>query len=326
MRAIICRAYGPPEALEFGELPAPAAGEGQVLVRVRAAGVNFPDNLIIQGRYQLKPAMPFAPGFEVAGEVVAVGAGVAKFKVGDRIMGLSAAGYGAFAELAVTDASTSMPIPDDMDDVAATAFFAPYGTSYHALVQRGRLTAGETLLVLGASGGVGLAAIEIGKALGARVIAVASSPEKLDVARAHGADELIDYHAQDLHQCVRQLTAGAGVDVCLDTVGGDAFDTMSRNMNWDGRLLVVGFASGRIPQLPVNLPLLKGYQVVGVWWGPFAQRDPESNVANFGELFAMYAAGKLHPRVFRTYPLERCREALKELLGRGVVGRLVLIV
>lgn len=324
MKAIVCSELGGPENLTLGELPDPQIGAGQVLVKVSAAGVNFPDTLIIQGKYQLKPPLPFAPGFEIAGTVVQVGEGVKRYGVGDRLAGLTSCGYGAFAEMAVTDQIQSVKIPATMDDVTATAFYTAYGTSYHALVQRGRIQAGDTLVVLGASGGVGVAAVEIGLALGARVIAVASSADKAAFLRSRGVEQVIDLSVQDLRVAVKEMTGGAGADVCLDTVGGDAFDAMSRCMAWDGRLLVVGFASGRIPSLAVNLVLLKGYQLVGVWWGPFVERRPEVNRANFDHLFKLYADGKLRPHVSRVVPLERCADALGSVLSRNSVGRTVI--
>ncbi len=322
MRAMICKEYGPPESLVLGELPRPELDGNDIRIRVHACGVNFPDTLIIQGKYQLKPPMPFAPGGEVAGEVIEVGDKVTGLKVGDRVMALT--GFGGFAEEAVTNVNRAIPIPPGMDYVTAAGFSMVYGTSYHALVQRGRLKAGENLLVLGASGGVGLAAVEIGKALGARVIAAASSPEKLAVAKEHGADELIDYSKEDLKERVKELTGGNGADVIYDPVGGDAFDACLRAINWDGRLLVIGFASGRIPQAPANLPLLKGSSIVGVFWGAFVNRDPKTNFQNFQHLFQLYAEGKIKPHVCRTYPLEQAADALNDLLERRVTGKVVL--
>jgi NADPH2:quinone reductase len=323
MRAVVCSAFGPPESLAVGELPSPSLGPGQIRLRVRAAAVNFPDTLMIKGEYQLRPEMPFAPGFEAAGEVLEVGAEVTGFAPGERVMTLMSDGYGGFAEEAVTDAAAAYRIPAGMDFVEATAFLSPYGTAYHALVQRGRLAAGETLVVLGAAGGVGIAATEIGAALGARVVAVAGSAEKLAIAREHGAAETVDYATEDLAGRIAELAPG-GVDVCLDGVGGDAFDALSRRMAWGGRLLVVGFAGGRIPRLPANLLLLKGYAAVGVWFDLFTKREPERNAANFEELERLYAAGQLRPRVQATYPLERVAEALDEVLARRVAGKLVL--
>lgn len=326
MRAVICRELGPPERLVIGDLPSEPVGPEDVRVRVHAASVNFPDTLIIQGKYQFKPTLPFAPGFEVAGDAIEVGENVTRFRPGDRVVGLTRSGYGGFAEEAVTDTKLAAPVPAGMDYITAVAFYTPYGTSYHALVQRGRLQAEETLLVLGASGAVGLAAIEIGKALGARVLAAASSAEKLEIARQHGADDLIDYSGGDLKERLRELTGDHGVDVCLDAVGGDAFDAASRAMSYDGRLLVVGFASGRIPQLATNLTLLKGYAVVGVWWNQFVLREPERNAANLEHLTELAAKGALRPEVFRTYPLERAVAALNDMLSRRVMGKLVLTV
>lgn len=322
MRAMICKEYGPPESLELGTLPRPELEANEIRIRVQACGVNFPDTLIIQGKYQIQPPMPFAPGGEVAGDVIEVGSSVKNLKVGDRVMALT--GFGGFAEEAVTTADRAIPMPDGMDYITASGFSMVYGTSYHALVQRGQLKAGENLLVLGASGGVGLAAVEIGKALGARVIAAASSAEKLQVAKEHGADELINYSTEDLKDRANELTGGKGADVIYDPVGGDAFDQCLRAINWGGRLLVIGFASGRIPKAPANLPLLKGSSIVGVFWGAFVGRDPQTNFANFQHLFELYAEGKLKPHVCKTYPLEQAADALNDLLERRVTGKVVL--
>jgi NADPH2:quinone reductase len=323
---MVCREYGPPESLVIGHLATEGLGPDDIRIRVRAASVNFPDTLIIRGEYQVKPPTPFAPGFEVAGDAVEVGPDVTEYAVGDRLMALTRSGYGGFAEEAVTDSVKAALIPEGMDYVTATAFYSAYGTSYHALVQRGALQKEETLLVLGASGGVGLAAVEIGKALGARVFAAASTAEKREIARQHGADELVDYSEGNLKAQVKALTAGRGVDVCFDGVGGDAFDAASRSMAYKGRLLVVGFASGRIPLLPTNLTLLKGYQVVGVWWNNFVTREPDMNRANLEHLSELFELGALKPLVSRTYPLAEAGSALNELLGRGVIGKLVLTV
>ncbi|SFB35543.1 NADPH2:quinone reductase [Collimonas sp. OK607] len=326
MRAIICKEYGSPDRLVFGEFPCAPLGPNEIRLRVHAAGVNFPDTLIIQGKYQLTPPMPFVPGFEVAGKVIEIGQKVVRFKIGDRLMALTSSGYGGFAEEAVIDSERAVPIPHGMDYVTSAAIYTAYGTAYHALVQRGKLKEGETLLVVGASGGVGLAAVEIGKALGGKVIAVASTDEKLQIAKDHGADAVINYARENLKTRIKELTNGAGVDVCLDPVGGDAFDVMSRSMNWNGRLLVVGFASGRIPQLPINLVLLKGYQLVGVYWGSFVTHEPVCNYENFQHMFEMHAEGKLNPVVCQTYPLEQAAFALNDLLGRRVTGKVILTV
>ncbi len=265
MKAVLCKAFGPAETLVLEEVASPEAKKNEVLMEVHAAGVNFPDTLIIEGKYQFKPPFPFSPGGEASGVVTAVGEKVSHLKVGDRVMALT--GWGSFAEEVAVPGYNVMPIPASMDFASAAAFGMTYGTSMHALKQRANLQPGETLLVLGASGGVGLAAVEIGKAMGAKVIAAASSAEKLEVAKAAGADELINYSESNLKDEVKRLTGGQGADVIYDPVGGDLFDAAIRSIAWNGRLLVVGFASGRIPELPVNLPLLKGAAVVGVFWG-----------------------------------------------------------
>ena len=276
MKAVLCKAFGPAETLVLEEIASPEAKKNEVLLEVHAAGVNFPDTLIIEGKYQFKPPFPFSPGGEAAGVVTAVGEKVSHLKVGDRVMALT--GWGSFAEEVAVPGYNVMPIPASMDFASAAAFGMTYGTSMHALKQRANLQPGETLLVLGASGGVGLAAVEIGKAMGAKVIAAASSAEKLEVAKAAGADELINYSENSLKDEVKRLTGGQGADVIYDPVGGDLFDAAIRSIAWNGRLLVVGFASGRIPELPVNLTLLKGAAVVGVFWGAFAQRQPFGNL------------------------------------------------
>lgn len=324
MKAVLCKAFGPPETLSVEDVPVPDCGPGMVRIRVHAAGVNFPDTLIIEGKYQLRPEPPFAPGAEVAGVIDAVGDGVTEFKVGDRVMALT--GWGAFAEQVVVEADRAKPMPDTMDFPTAAGFAMTYGTSMHALKQRGRLKAGETLLVLGAGGGVGLTAVEIGRQMGARVIAAASSAAKLDAARAAGAEEVIDYSRESLKDRVKELTGGRGVDVVYDPVGGDLFDQALRLMAWNGRLLVVGFASGRIPQAPANLMLLKGSEVVGVYWGAFRKAEPEAERRNFEELFAWHAAGRLHPRIDRVLPLDKAAEALTALRDRAVTGKIVLTV
>lgn len=322
MRAVLCKSHGPPESLVVEDIPSPPAGEGEVKIRVRACGVNFPDTLIIQGKYQFKPELPFSPGSEVAGEVIEIGAGVEGRTVGERVLAVT--GWGGFAEEVVVDAGRVLPLPESMDDVTGAAFAMAYGTSYHALVQRAELRPGETLLVIGASGGVGLAAVELGKVLGARVIAAGGSLEKLERTRDFGADELVSYAEENLKERVKALTGGKGADVIYDAVGGDAFDQAIRCINWKGRLLVVGFASGRIPQLPANLVLLKGCQVVGVFWGAFREREPEVSARNFEELFRLHAKGRIRPHVSGTFPLEEASTALNAMLDRKVVGKIVL--
>ncbi|MEE4650514.1 NADPH:quinone oxidoreductase family protein [Pseudomonas alliivorans] len=322
MKALLCKAFGPASTLVLEDIPAPDIKKNEILLDVRAAGVNFPDTLIIEGKYQFKPPFPFSPGGEAAGVISAVGEKVTHLKPGDRVMALT--GWGSFAEQVAVPNYNVLPIPESMDFTVAAAFSMTYGTSMHALKQRANLQPGETLLVLGASGGVGLAAVEIGKALGARVIAAASSAEKLEVARNAGADELINYTEANLKDEIKRLTNGNGVDVIYDPVGGDLFDQAIRAIAWNGRLLIVGFASGRIPELPVNLALLKGASVVGVFWGSFAQRQPQDNAANFKQLFAWFEEGKLKPLVSQVYPLERAGEAIDALGGRRAVGKVVV--
>ncbi len=324
MRAVVCKAYGPPESLVIEELPSPPVGKGQVKVAVRACGVNFPDTLIIEGKYQFKPEMPFSPGGEVSGTIAEVGEGVTNVKVGDRVLAMT--GWGGYAEEVVVDAARVMRIPDSMDFVTAAGFAMTYGTSMHALKQRADLQPGETLLVLGASGGVGLAAVELGRIMGARVIAAGGSDEKLQVAKQYGAEELINYSREDLKERVKELTGGQGADVIYDPVGGDAFDACTRAINWNGRLLVVGFASGRIPQFPVNLALLKGCSIVGVFWGAFRGREPEKDAANFRQMLTWFEEGKLKPHVSHTLPLEKAADAMYMLLRREAVGKIVLTV
>jgi NADPH2:quinone reductase len=322
MRALLCKEWGPPSSLVVEEVADLVPADHEVIVRVHAAGVNFPDTLIIQNKYQFKPERPFSPGGECAGVILAVGAKVKHVQPGLRVIAFT--GHGAFAEQVRVDARTLVPVPEGVDFVVASAFVMTYATSYHALADRARLAAGETLLVLGASGGVGLAAIEIGKALGARVIAAASSAAKLAVCKAHGADELIDYEAEDLRERVKALTGGKGVDVVYDPVGGRYTEPALRSLAWRGRLLVVGFAAGDIPQLPANLPLLKGADIVGVFWGDYARREPGKLMGDLQQLFGWLREGKLRPLIAGTYPLERAAEALTALMERRVSGKLVV--
>jgi len=322
MKAVLCKAYGPPESLVVEDVPPPAAGAGEVVVSVKAASVNFPDVLIIQNKYQVKPPLPFSPGSEAAGVVKAVGDGVAAVKPGDRVMAFTT--FGAFAEEVKTEARRLLPLPDGMDFTTAAAFGLTYATSDHALRDRGQLAAGETLLVLGAAGGVGLAAIEIGKAVGARVIACASTNDKLAVCRAHGADETINYATDDLRERVKALTSARGADVVYDPVGGAYTEPALRSIAWRGRLLVVGFAAGDIPKIPLNLTLLKGCAIVGVYWGEFARREPQRFAESMQQLGRWYAGGKLKPHVSATFPLERAADALTLMANRQVTGKVVL--
>ncbi|WP_312518412.1 NADPH:quinone oxidoreductase family protein [Stutzerimonas nitrititolerans] len=323
MKAVLCKAFGPAENLVVEDLDSPQIKKGEVLLDVHAAGVNFPDTLIIEGKYQFKPPFPFSPGGEAAGVVAAVGEKISHLNVGDRVMALT--GWGSFAEQVAVSGQNVLPIPAEMDFTTAAAFSMTYGTSMHALKQRANLQPGETLLVLGASGGVGLAAVEIGKAMGARVIAAASTNEKLEIARKAGADELINYSEASLRERLKELTDSQGVDVIYDPVGGKLFEEAFRSIAWNGRMLVVGFAAGgEIPALPANLPLLKGAALIGVFWGAFAQRQPQDNAANFKQLFAWYAEGKLKPLVSQTFALEQAAEAIDTLGQRKAVGKLVV--
>ncbi|HEX5476711.1 MAG TPA: NADPH:quinone oxidoreductase family protein [Burkholderiales bacterium] len=324
MKAVLCRQFGPPESLVVEDIPSPAAGPGEAVIRVKAASVNFPDVLIIQNKYQFKPPLPFSPGSELSGVVKEVGAGVTHVKPGDRVIAFTT--YGAFAEEVKTDAARLLPLPESMDFATGAAFLLTYGTSDHALRDRAALRAGETLLVLGAAGGVGLAAIEIGKALGARVIACASSPDKLAVCREHGADETIDYAKEDLRERIKALTGARGVDVVYDAVGGAYSEPAFRSIAWRGRLLVVGFAAGEIPKLPLNLALLKGASIVGVFWGDFARREPRPFAESVAQLARWHAEGKLRPHVSQTFPLERAVDALQLMAARKVKGKVVLVV
>jgi NADPH:quinone reductase len=322
MKALLCVEHGPADRLVVREIPDPDPADGEVVVRVRAAGVNFPDTLIIEDRYQFKPDLPFVPGGECAGIIEAVGAGVKHVRPGLPVMAFTT--YGAFAELVRVPAKSFIPIPDGMDYAVAAAFTIAYATSYHGLIDRAAMKAGETLLVLGASGGVGLAAIEIGKVLGARVIAAASSPDKLAVCAEHGADELIDYEREDLRERVKALTGGRGVDVVYDPVGGRFTEIGLRALAWRGRLLVVGFAAGDIPKVPANLLLLKGAALLGVFWGDYASREPGRLIQDLQILFGWIREGRLRPRISGTYPLERGAEAIAALAARTVSGKLVI--
>jgi NADPH2:quinone reductase len=323
VRALLCRRFGPPESLELAELPAPEPGPGQVVVDVAACGLNFPDLLMIRDQYQFKPPLPFAPGGEVAGTVAAVGAGVDdRARVGERVVAVT--GSGGLAEQVVVDAGAVHRVPDGIDLVSAAALLFAYGTVEHALGDRGQVAAGETLLVLGAAGGVGLAGVDIGRLLGARVIAAASSPEKLDLCREHGAAATIEYTAEDLRSRLKELTGGAGVDVCLDPVGGAYSEPALRSMAWRGRYLVVGFAAGDIPRVPLNLPLLKGCSIVGVFWGQFAAREPAAFRAGCERLFGWVGEGVLRPHVSATYPLADAARALAALADRRATGKLVV--
>jgi len=322
MKAVVCRAWGPPESLVIEERPPLDAGPGTVVVSVKAANVKFSDTLIIQNNYQTTPELPVVPGGEVAGVVKAVGAGVEGWKVGDRVTGQASSG--GYAEEAIVATDRLLGIPESMDYATAAGAASTYGTAYYALIDRGQLRSGETLLVLGASGGVGLAAIEIGKVLGARVIACASTAEKLAVCREHGADETINYTSEDMRARVKAITKGKGLDVVYDPVGGPYSEPALRDMAWGGRFLVIGFAAGEIPKISLNLPLVKGCSIVGVWIGAFSKRDPARHRANTLELWKWLEQGKLRPHVWATYPLEKAADAMNALARRQVAGKVVL--
>lgn len=321
MRAVICKEWGPPESLSIEEVPVSEPGKGQVRVKVEAASVNFPDVLIIENKYQFKPELPFSPGSDLAGEVTAVGEGVTQFKVGDRVMG--ATGWGAFAEEVVADAGRLSPLPDGVDAAVAAGFPMVYGTSYHALMDRAALQPGETVLVLGAAGGVGLAAVEIAKAAGATVIAAASSQEKLDICREHGADHLINYVENDLRESLKEICP-KGPDVIYDPVGGDMAEPAFRSIGWRGRFLVVGFAGGGIPKIPLNLLLLKNASMVGVFWGAFAKQEPEAFRKEMDVLFRWLHEGKIRPRVSDRYTLDEAPAAIRKLADRKAAGKLIV--
>lgn len=323
MKAVLCKSYGPPESLVIEAVESPVPGPGEVVISVKASGVNFPDVLIIQNKYQVKPPLPFSPGSEVAGIIKSVGENVTQVKPGDEVFAFTV--YGGFAEEVKTDAKRLLPIPAGMTFATAAAFGLTYATSDHALRDRGELKAGETLLVLGAAGGVGLAAVEIGKALGARVIACASSDDKLAVCREHGADETINYATEDLRERIKAITGGTGADVIYDPVGGSYTEPALRSIAWRGRLLVVGFAAGDIPKIPLNLTLLKGCAIVGVFWGEFTRREPERFAQEMRQLGQWYAEGRIRPHISATYPLDRAADALNDMAQRRVVGKVVLV-
>ncbi len=320
MKAVICNGFGPLEQLRYDEMSDPTPGPREVLLRVEAAGVNYPDGLLVQGLYQMKPDAPFVPGMEAVGEVIATGAEVSRVKPGERVAALL--NLGGYAEQALAHEAAVFPI-GEMDAGDANALLVAYGTSHHALKQRAQLQAGETLVVLGGAGATGLAAIQIGKIMGARVIAVCSSPEKQQIARDAGADEVIGYDA--LKEDIKTLTDGRGADVVFDVVGGAAFDACSRAMARNGRLLVIGFASGTIAKLPVNLTLVKEYAVVGVFWGNFTKHEPAVYGANMEELIGWYQTGQIKPLIEGRYPLAEAPEVRARILNRGAVGKIVLL-
>jgi len=322
MKAVLCKSFGGPDTLVLEEVPEPRPGRNEALVRVKATGLNFFDTLIIENKYQLKPPLPFSPGAEFCGVVEALGPGTAGIRVGERVIG--SLGYGACRELVVAPAKRLARVPDGVSDDQAAGLTITYGTSLHALKDRAQLKPGETLAVLGAAGGVGLAAVEIGKLMGARVIACASSDEKLAVAREQGAELTLNYARESLREGLRRLTDGRGVDVLYDPVGGELADPALRSMAWKGRYLVIGFAGGEIPKLPLNLVLLKGCDVVGVFWGSFVDREPEAHAENMAWLLGHVAAGRLSARVHAIYPLAETPAALGVLARREATGKVLV--
>ena len=322
MKALLCKQYGLPDSLVYEDAPDPVAGPGQAVIDMKAAGANFPDVLIIQNKYQFHPTLPFSPGSELSGIVASVGEGVSHIKAGDRV--IASSGHGAFAEKVLVNAAKVIPMPAGLGFDVGAAFTLTYGTSYHAVIDRGQLKAGETMLVLGAAGGVGLSAIEIGKALGARVIAAASTDEKLAVCKEHGADATINYATEDMRAAIKKLTDGKGPDVIYDPVGGSYSEPAFRSIGWRGRYLVIGFANGEIPKIPLNLTLLKGASIVGVFWGDFTSREPKNFQADLKVMFEWVMAGKLRPHISARYKLADGRSALNDLMNRKVMGKVIV--
>lgn len=313
-----------PESLIFGDLPDPKINSNQVLIQVAACGVNFPDTLIIQGKYQFKPDLPFSPGGEVAGKVIGLGEKVRNYQIGDSVLALC--GWGGFAEKVAVDLDRIFPLPEDIPaEIAATTLYT-YGTSYHALKDRGQLKSGETVLVLGAAGGVGLAAVELGKLMGAKIIAAASSVEKLELCREKGADFTINYEKEDLKSRIKELTNGKGADVIYDPVGGPYTEPALRGIAWKGRYLVVGFANGEIPKIPLNLPLLKGASIVGVFWGQFSKLEQEKSTENISQLMQWIKEGKIKQHIGKRYRLHEAPEALQTMMDRKMLGKGVVSV
>jgi NADPH2:quinone reductase len=321
MRALVCNEYGPPESLRIEERDEPVPGDGEVIVDVHAAGINFPDILVFAGKYQVKFDPPFVPGYEASGVISAVGSNVKRYSVGDKVIATPMGG--AFAERLTVDENQVFPLPEMLDFEQGAGFPITYCTSYHALKDCARIKAGETLLILGAAGGVGTTAIEIAKSMDVRVIAAASSAEKLEFARSVGADETVNYSSESLKDAVRKLTNGKGVDVVYDPVGGDLAEQALRATGWHGRYLVVGFASGEIPRFPANLALLKEASIVGVFWGHWATMNPEAHVQNIREMVGLLTEQKLTPRVTASYALEDYVQAYSDVAGRRITGKTV---
>lgn len=323
MKAILCRSFGLPDSLTLEEIPSPVPGLGEVRIQVKVCSLNFPDTLTIQNKYQFKPALPFSPGSEASGVVTQVGAGVTHLKPGDRVFAYGT--HGGLAEERISEARATIPLPDGMDFVTGASSLYAYGTSYHALKDRANLQTGETLLVLGAAGGVGLAAVELGKLLGATVLAAASTDEKLTVCQQKGATHLINYSTQDLRERIKEITGGKGVDVVLDPVGDQWAEPAIRSLAWRGRYLVVGFAGGDIPKIPLNLALLKGSALVGVFWGMFTQKEAQLSLKNLKQLAAWITQGTLSPHIYKQYTLAEAPQALTDMMTRRVIGKAVVV-
>ena len=323
MKAIRCRSFGMPDTLTLEDIPSPAPGPGEVLIRVKACSLNFPDTLTIQDKYQFKPPLPFSPGSEASGVVRSVGEGVTHVRPGDRVFTYGT--HGGLAEERVCDSRATILLPDGMDFVTGASTLYAYGTSYHALKDRAQLQPSETLLVLGAAGGVGLAAVELGKLMGATVIAAASTDEKLTICQQKGATHLINYATEDLRERIKEITGGKGVDVVLDPVGDQWAEPAIRSLAWRGRYLVVGFAGGIIPKIPLNLALLKGSALVGVFWGMFAQREAALSMRNMQEIATWVMQGKLTPHIYKEYALAEAPQALTDMMERRVIGKAVVV-
>ena len=322
MKALLCNEFGPAQNLKVEETAIPTPGPNEVCIKVRASGVNFPDILIVEGKYQFKPEFPFSPGAETAGEIYSLGENINNFKIGQKVIAMP--GHGAFAEYCISPAKKLIPLNDNIDYDTASILPMVYGTTAHALIQRGKLKNGETLLVHGAAGGVGLAAVEIGKAMGANVIATASTDEKCQVAKEHGADHTINYSNGEFKETVKEMTDGKGADVIYDPVGGDIFDQSLRCIAWEGRLLVIGFTSGRIPSAPANLALLKSCDIVGVFWGAFVERTPNVNLENFQKIYEWIEQGYIKPRISMKVTLENVLDAMNSIAERKIIGKAIV--
>lgn len=324
MKAILCQQYGLPDSLIYTDVSTPVLDKGEVLIQVAACAVNFPDVLIIQNKYQFKPKLPFSPGGEVSGMIVQLGSEVKNLSVGQRVLALC--GWGGFAQNVKVQADRVFALPQQMDFITAASTLYTFGTAYHALKDRADIKPGETLLVLGAAGGVGLAAVALGKVMGARVIAAASTTEKLETCKAHGAEQVINYETENLKDRIKELTEDKGVDVILDVVGGKYAEPALRGMAWKGRYLVVGFAAGEVPKLPFNLALLKGCSVMGVFWGRFSSEEPQKNQQNIMELVIMIQKGQISQHIHQTYSLEDAPQALQDMLDRKVIGKAIIVI